>query len=889
MAVFDVALLAEWAGGKWTVVPNSVATGFCFDSRKLKPGEVFLALRSEKSDGHAYVLGALKNGATGAIVENGGIEKYGLDSSLPLLVVDDVLAAFRRIARHWRREVAPKIIGITGSVGKSTVKEWTTTLIGGAGKVASTIANFNNDIGLPYSLLSMEEGSEYGIFEAGISHVGDMDSLAETMEPDAAIITAIKPVHIEFFSSLAGIADEKAKLFSGLPECGFVVLDADGEFFDYLSKKAPCRVVGVSVAGVGDVPSKKGQYVARIVHEGRGEFILEGPGLEGGRNVVLGKAGRHNVLDALLAIAAAHNIGVSWEIIMERISGLQTVEMRFEFFEKACVRWINDAYNASPASMEASINGFTLLYNGKGNEKRVFVLGDMFELGTGGPGYHREVGQYLAGLETNEKDILICVGELAKGFAAYGFNGEVFYAIDGYDAARLLHRIPDLKERVVLLKASHGMHLERVPDFFEFPIKELSRECPLVVVLGSGRSGNSAKSLLEARGAKVDVVEKDGEIPWRDYVLAVVSPGVPSDHAWMDVCKRRNIKVISEMELGAAFFRGRTIAVTGSKGKSSVVKLLADAINDSGLMAVPCGNYGLPLCEVVNSSPHADWAIVEASSFQLELLENFRPDISIFLNLQSDHLDRHGSMAGYAGAKAKLYSRFVKEADLAIVENDALASLEELAPDVLSSLGSGIVQYGFATAFGVSAKGLGEIAVSGYFESDVVRSGAFMACLALKKVGIDDALIENAISKFKPLPHRMEIVGEIGGVVCIDNSKATSLAALAASLKMAGRPSHLIAGGRLKETDLDLVKETVAKYARRVYLIGESQEDFYRAWHDSVEVVKLGTMDRAVDEAFKAAKDGEAILLAPGCASFDQFSSYGERGEAFKKLVNDRV
>ena len=176
------------------------------------------------------------------------------------------------------------------------------------------------------------------------------------------------------------------------------------------------------------------------------------------------------------------------------------------------------------------------------------------------------------------------------------------------------------------------------------------------IVLGNGRSGRAAAELLRREGAHVVVLDGDAAWPGGMWDMCVTSPGIPLDHPWQTAARAAGVRVISELQLGASRWKGRTLAVTGSKGKSSVVKLIADTLNLAGVSAVPCGNYGTPLCEVVNrGGGEADaWAVVEVSSFQMETTDDFHPDAAAILNLQEDHLDRHGSVAAYHALKRKL-------------------------------------------------------------------------------------------------------------------------------------------------------------------------------------------------------------------------------------------
>lgn len=392
-----------------------------------------------------------------------------------------------------------------------------------------------------------------------------------------------------------------------------------------------------------------------------------------------------------------------------------------------------------------------------------------------------------------------------------------------------------------------------------------------VVILGNGRSGKAAAALLRREGCHVRIL--DGNDPWPDdgCNLCVTSPGVPLNHSWQKAARAAGVPVISELQLGAERYRalgGKMLAVTGSKGKSSVVKLVADALD-----GVPCGNYGTPLCEVVLdalSAPYSPlhYAVVEVSSFQMETTR-LPPDTfeaAAILNLQEDHLDRHGSVATYHALKRKLLD-FAKVkimgTDPEIVGTDP----KKAEKDFL-------------------------LFEKSYFDNPILRYNGLCVVSLLRAAGLDDKAISSAFARFEPLPHRMQKVGAFGGVTWIDDSKATSLAALAAGVTMtASRFSgsvpkvRLIAGGLPKGDDPNQARDCLAKGVCKVYLIGQCASLWEQAWKEVVPCEECGTLERAVESAMHDAENGDIILLSPGAASFDQFKSYGERGDRFAALA----
>ena len=445
------------------------------------------------------------------------------------------------------------------------------------------------------------------------------------------------------------------------------------------------------------------------------------------------------------------------------------------------------------------------------------------------------------------------------------------------------------------------------------PIYDQSR----ALVLGAGVSGVAAAQLLRQRGCTVTVLDEapaerlaavaaelaalgaelragSAVLPDVPVDLCVTSPGIAMAHPWLEACRNRRIPVIAETELGFAYWPGRILAVTGSKGKSTLVKLCADTLQGAGIPAAPAGNYGTPLSRLAAAATDAPpaWAVVEVSSFQLEHMPQFRPEVAILLNLQADHLDRHASLEEYRALKFRLFAQ-QGAGDVALLpeEVDAGAAVPPAATRLVFGSGAGCdwrhVSHAVCGSSGARPRAR-EIGLAGtWFDNPVLGVAAAAGAGALAACGLDDAAIARGLAAFVPLPHRMQRIAGRGGVCFIDDSKATSLSAVAAALAMVSGPVRLIAGGRLKEYDLDSLKELLTSRARKVYLIGESAGRMCSAWSGAVPCKDCGTLDMAVTEAARDARAGETVLLSPGCASFDQFKSYRERGERFTRLVRE--
>ena len=433
-----------------------------------------------------------------------------------------------------------------------------------------------------------------------------------------------------------------------------------------------------------------------------------------------------------------------------------------------------------------------------------------------------------------------------------------------------------------------------------------------VVVLGAGVSGVAAARLVCKHGGTAQVLDEapepatararealracgatvrggGGPFPDDPCDLCVASPAFAADHPWLTACAVRGIPVLAELELGARYWPDRILAITGSKGKSSLVKLCAETLCAAGVPAAPAGNYGTPLCALVLDTPDLTWAVVEVSSFQLEHVTTCAPDVAVLLNVQPDHLDRHGTFETYRTLKEKLFVHQPTHG-LALLPTGYETRYGCVAtPARKATFGPDVAADWRYSDHAVTAPGEPDgrrVGLAGaWFDNPVLGLAAAAGCAALTACGLTRSQIEAGMRAFAPLPHRMQTVLERNGVRFVDDSKATSLTALAAALMMVGTPVRLIAGGRLKESDLAGVKELLTKHTRRVYLIGESANQMAEAWHDAASCEVCETMDRAVARAVAEAMPGETVLLSPGTASFDQFKSYRERGERFTAKV----
>ena len=438
-----------------------------------------------------------------------------------------------------------------------------------------------------------------------------------------------------------------------------------------------------------------------------------------------------------------------------------------------------------------------------------------------------------------------------------------------------------------------------------------------ILVLGAGKSGIEAVKLLQnleknvclydenfsqeseigptCRDLNIDVTNNvdsiSKKLKSKKFNLVVTSPGIPKGHILHQIATENDILVISELELAYHFCKRPIIAITGSNAKSTTTKLITDIINHSGQRAIACGNYEIPLSAFVLKDDQPDYYVAEVSSFQLEWIYDFKPNIAILLNIKADHLDRHKTMQEYADTKKMLFKN-MNDDDLAIAFKPALNEFGDLH--------TGAKVYTFSN----SKKNSDAF----YYDNDMIKHGdkiiisladtmfqnkilsliAIPAYIATNFIGISDDIIQKILHTFKPLPHRTEFVRKHLDRIFIDDSKATNVASLEAALLIFGTKKNiiLVAGGILKEKKLEYIKDLLEKFVKKIYLIGNDGRIMLKAWEKIVPCEYSETLEKATKGAFTGSEEGDIILLSPACASFDQFSGYKERGKVFQEIAN---
>lgn len=448
------------------------------------------------------------------------------------------------------------------------------------------------------------------------------------------------------------------------------------------------------------------------------------------------------------------------------------------------------------------------------------------------------------------------------------------------------------------------------------PVIELAGK--KVLVVGLARTGIATALFCAERGARVTATEERFEaqlaetaaklraagvtlelgghraLTFTEQDLIVPSPGVPPTMPALAAARAIGVPVWSEIELAWRFLRGRLICITGSNGKTTTTSLIGHILETAGLPVQIAGNIGTPLISRVDISSDTSFTVVEASSFQLELISAFRPDIGVLLNITPDHLDRHGSIEAYAAAKARMFENQTENDAAAINAEDAIAA--QYAPSIprvfwfsrTKRVASGCYLRGEEIVFrceGVESVLLDRklIGLRGSHNIENVLAAAAAAKLA----GVEPAAIAEGVRTFAGVEHRIEYVATISGVEYFNDSKATNVDATLKALDAFPGNVLVILGGKDKGSDYRILRAALRSQARMALLIGSAAEKIEADLAGAVPVERAGTIERALEIAARRAQPGDTVLLAPACASFDQFDNYEHRGRVFKQLVRE--
>ena len=418
------------------------------DSRKITSDSLFVALKGEIFNGEDFADDALQKGAAAVLVSK------NFDKNLDgiILKVDDTLKAYQKIAGAWRNRFDIPIIAVTGSNGKTTTKDLTAAALNGLGHVQKTSGNFNNEVGVPMTLLELKDKHLAAVVEIGMRGLGQIEELAQVVKPTIGIVTNVSETHIELLGTIENIAKAKGELVEAIPNGGTIILNADNIHTAAMKNLAGegVKVITYGLENHADLMAKD-----ILIGSMSTEFTLTYDGTDYDFEIPM--LGRHNVSNALAAIAAGFTVGLNVEEIQRGISTLMTTKMRFEVIRRDGLTIVNDAYTASPASMRVAIKTTSEVYDGR----LIAVLGDMMELGDISEKVHREIGEELA---ENRFDTLITLGELGKFIAAGACDAGLknIYTFDTHEdaAKKILEIVRD--GDTILFKASHVMHMEKI-------------------------------------------------------------------------------------------------------------------------------------------------------------------------------------------------------------------------------------------------------------------------------------------------------------------------------------------------------------------------------------------------------------------------------------------
>jgi len=419
------------------------------DSRQLKPGDLFVAIRGEQFDGHDFIKQAEEKGAAALIVHK------PVKTDLPYLLVKDTQTALGQIAAWHRNTFDIPVIALTGSCGKTTVKEMIASILRQKGEVLATEGNFNNEIGLPLTLLKLNDNHQFAVLEMGANHSGEIARLAKIAKPQVALITNIAPAHLEGFGSIEGVANAKQEIYESLPESGTTIINVDDPHCQ------PRSIIGnkLNVGWVkerSDGPNKIYDFTASNVQagtDGHYRFTLNSP--EGSTEIQLPTPGKHNIINALLAAAAACSVGASLDDIQNGLSKLQPVKHRMNLFKgRNDAKIIDDTYNANPKSVQAALE-----FLSESPLDQIFVFGDMGELGNDTEKLHANVGEFAkqSGIPT-----LFTVGQLSQHTTqAFGDGAQHFKNKD-----ELINALENKlnANSIVLVKGSRAAKMEDIVE-----------------------------------------------------------------------------------------------------------------------------------------------------------------------------------------------------------------------------------------------------------------------------------------------------------------------------------------------------------------------------------------------------------------------------------------
>jgi UDP-N-acetylmuramoyl-tripeptide--D-alanyl-D-alanine ligase len=425
--------------------------GVSIDSRTVKNGNLYIPIVRIK-DGHDYVIEAIKKGATASLWEK---DHPNPPKGIPLIFVDNTLSALQALATSYRNQLSVKVIGITGSNGKTTTKDMVNSILATSFKVHKTKGNLNSQIGLPLTILEVLDEDEIVVLEMGMSETGQIERLSKIAQPDIAIITMIGLSHIATLGSREGIAKAKLEIVAGLKENGLLIYNGDEPFLQHLKTTLTNKKVRFITFG----ETSENDLFPRTISEDGGEFKFV-TNYENSPEYSLPLMGRHNIHNALASIAVGKELNINEENIVYGLKNLSITDMRMQKLKSSKgFTIINDAWNASPNSVKAAIETFQDL---SGYNKKLLVLGDMLELGENEIEYHKEIGRFI---DPSKIDFLITFGQLSRFLANEAKRNlgaeRIKVVTDKEEIVTILNSVTNIND-AILVKGSRGMAMEEV-------------------------------------------------------------------------------------------------------------------------------------------------------------------------------------------------------------------------------------------------------------------------------------------------------------------------------------------------------------------------------------------------------------------------------------------
>ncbi|PYX75261.1 MAG: UDP-N-acetylmuramoyl-tripeptide--D-alanyl-D-alanine ligase [Acidobacteria bacterium] len=445
--------VAEFLSATGEFDHRAIAEGYSIDSRTLRPGDLFFAVKGERLDGHDFVEQALAKGAAAAVVRKDQLARYSVKTRL--LAVEDTLVALQTLATAVRRLWGKLVVGVTGSAGKTTTKEAIAHLLATRYRVLKSEGNFNNHFGLPLMLLKLQPEQEVAVIEIGMSHAGEIAALAKIAQPEIGVVICVAPVHLEFFNSVSEIARAKYELIASLPAGGTAVLNADDEYVSQFGRDFKGKVVRFGLKAPADIRAEHIQQCGAL----GSEFDLVVDGCR--EKATLPLVGNHNVSNALAAVAVALERGLTPSEAVEALRTLAPADRRGQVVQLGNITVINDCYNSNPKALNAMVDVLAAIPA----KRHIVVAGEMLELGSSGEELHRRAGRHMA---EKKIDVLLGVRGLAQPMveAARQAGIRAEFVPTPETAGEWLAQETRAGD-MVLLKASRGVKLERALETWQ--------------------------------------------------------------------------------------------------------------------------------------------------------------------------------------------------------------------------------------------------------------------------------------------------------------------------------------------------------------------------------------------------------------------------------------